>query len=58
MVVVYILLLLIFVYWGVVAYNNYVDKLYFEEKITFFVNIAHDIKTPLTLVASPLEKLS
>lgn len=58
MVVVYILLLLIFVYWGVVAYNNYVDKLYFEEKINFFVNIAHDIKTPLTLVASPLEKLS
>lgn len=58
MIIAYMLILFVFVYWGVVAYNNYVDKLYFEEKINFFVNIAHDIKTPLTLVAAPLDKLS
>lgn len=58
MILAYFMVLLTFVYWGVVTYKNYVDKLHFEEKINFFVNIAHDIKTPLTLVAAPLDKLS
>lgn len=58
MIMVYVFIFLIFIYWGVVAYNNYVDKLYFEKKINFFVNVAHDIKTPLALISAPLEKLS
>ena len=57
MILAYILVLLAFAYWGVAVYNNYVDKLYFEEKVKFFVNVLHDIKSPLTLVAAPLEKL-
>jgi len=41
-------------------WNYYKDKLMqkqSEEKIDFFINIAHDIRTPLSLVISPLNDL-
>lgn len=28
-----------------------------EERLQFFINIAHDLRTPMTLIASPLQKL-
>src|SRR3712207_8462819 len=31
---------------------------YMNEKIAFFVGVAHDIRTPLTLVKAPLDELS
>lgn len=41
--------------------RNYRDRLqqrYFNEKIDFFINAAHDIRTPLSLVLAPLADLS
>ena len=34
------------------------EKKYFEEKMDFFINTAHDILTPLNLIESPLKDIS
>lgn len=37
--------------------ENEKDKEIYHAKIEFFTNVAHEIRTPLTLIKSPLEKL-
>ncbi|WP_321517899.1 two-component regulator propeller domain-containing protein [uncultured Bacteroides sp.] len=37
--------------------SNQIQKKYDEDKISFFINTAHDIRTPVTLVMAPLEDL-
>lgn len=37
--------------------NDQKEKEIYQAKIEFFTNVAHEIKTPLTLIKSPLEKL-
>jgi len=39
------------------ALENEKEKEIYQAKIEFFTNIAHEIRTPLTLIKSPLEKL-
>lgn len=37
--------------------SNQLQKKYDEDKIQFFINTAHDIRTPVTLIMAPLENL-
>ena len=69
---IYFLLLLLIGYYGLRYYHqqtknknnlrinqleNEKEKEIYHAKIEFFTNIAHEIRTPLTLIKSPLEKL-
>ena len=68
----YIFILLLFVFLGIRYYHTYTknknslriqhlqnqkEKEIYNAKIEFFTNVAHEIRTPLTLIRSPLEKL-
>ncbi|MFC5683082.1 hybrid sensor histidine kinase/response regulator [Flavobacterium sp. MAHUQ-51] len=41
----------------IAALNNEKEKEIYHAKIEFFTNVAHEIRTPLTLIKSPLESL-
>ncbi|MFA6728188.1 MAG: response regulator, partial [Prevotella sp.] len=42
---------------GMQQFEDEKEKELYQAKIDFFINIAHEIRTPLTLIKSPLEKV-
>jgi signal transduction histidine kinase/ligand-binding sensor domain-containing protein/CheY-like chemotaxis protein len=54
---VYALLLMMIVYIGITYFRDRLIANQAKEKINFFVSIAHDIKTPLSLIHLPLTTL-
>ena len=56
--IVYLCILGAIVYFGWDYYRERLHRKYYDEKINFFVNTAHNIRTPLSLVLAPLADLS
>lgn len=54
---VYLLIFVIFVGLGIDIYNNKKQEELDEEKMKFLINATHDIRSPLTLIMSPIQKL-
>lgn len=47
------------IFYFILRYNsNRIQKQYDEDKIRFFIDTAHDIRTPVTLIMAPLEDLT
>jgi signal transduction histidine kinase/ligand-binding sensor domain-containing protein/DNA-binding response OmpR family regulator len=55
---VYLLIALALVYLAWRWYRDRLESRYYNEKISFFVNTAHDIRTPLSLVLAPLDDMA
>ncbi len=55
---VYLCLLAVMAYLGWDYYKERLQRKYYDEKINFFVNTAHNIRTPLSLVLAPLADLA
>ena len=55
---IYIILLAGITYFIWRFFANKMEKKHFSEKIQFFINTAHDIRTPVTLIMAPLSDLS
>lgn len=56
-IVLYTLLLLLLIYFIIQYVRNRITKHNSIEKIQFFINVAHDIRTPITLIKGPLSEL-
>jgi signal transduction histidine kinase/ligand-binding sensor domain-containing protein/AraC-like DNA-binding protein len=54
---VYFLLFCCLVYIGVRLYLQYKHRQLDEEKMQFLINAMHDVRSPLTLITNPLQKL-
>lgn len=52
--VIILLALAYFTYWYILQYMR---KKQSEEKVKFFINTAHDLRTPLTLISAPIYEL-
>ena len=56
--IVYLCILGTIAYFGWGYYRERLHRRYYDEKINFFVNTAHNIRTPLSLVLAPLADLA
>ena len=56
--IVYLCILTAILYFAWQYYKERLQRKYYDEKINFFVNTAHNIRTPLSLVLAPLVDLS
>lgn len=56
--IVYLSILTAILYFAWQYYKERLQRKYYDEKINFFVNTAHNIRTPLSLVLAPLVDLS
>ena len=56
--IVYLCILTAILYFAWQYYKERLQRMYYDEKINFFVNTAHNIRTPLSLVLAPLVDLS
>ncbi len=56
--IVYFCILTAILYFAWQFYKERLQRNYYDEKINFFVNTAHNIRTPLSLVLAPLVDLS
>lgn len=56
--IVYLCILTAILYFAWQYYKERLQRRYYDEKINFFVNTAHNIRTPLSLVLAPLVDLS
>jgi signal transduction histidine kinase/DNA-binding response OmpR family regulator/ligand-binding sensor domain-containing protein len=54
---VYALIAIAFVYQLFVGYNNYLIRRRNEERIRFFIDLTHELRSPTTLMLSPLQEL-
>jgi signal transduction histidine kinase/ligand-binding sensor domain-containing protein/DNA-binding NarL/FixJ family response regulator len=52
-----LLIIISIIYLSLRYYVNYLKQLHTEEKVRFFANTAHDIRTSLTLINAPIEEL-
>jgi CheY-like chemotaxis protein/AraC-like DNA-binding protein len=52
-----LILLAMFAYWAYKYLSNLYEKRRTTEKIKFFINTTHDLRTPLTLISSPIYEL-
>jgi signal transduction histidine kinase/DNA-binding response OmpR family regulator/streptogramin lyase len=57
-VILFLMMVSIFVYSFFVYYKEKLEKQHSEEKIKFFTNTTHDIRTLLTLINAPVEELN
>lgn len=53
----YVIAAILIMYYLVRAYKDRLEARDSDQKIRFFINIAHDIRTPLTLIKAPLNEI-